>query len=160
MKKYIIPLIALTARTGWGCEEEMVGGDWDYKDAMILVGQELIYAHNHTVELPAQQCSIDLQIVSEGISGQSSIDADHFGQNLPDAFSLTLLTPRHEAEIYDYIVDSWGVEHKEWPRYMQTIRITATENRFIIPRIMRCRLWTESPQVGAADITIRQAGAK
>ena len=138
----------------------MVGGDWDYKDAMILVGQELIYAHNHTVELPAQQCSIDLQIVSEGISGQSSIDADHFGQNLPDAFSLTLLTPRHEAEIYDYIVDSWGVEHKEWPRYMQTIRMTATENRFIIPRIMRCRLWTESPQVGAADITIRQAGAK
>ena len=122
MKKYIIPLIALTALTGWGCEEEMVGGDWDYKDAMILVGQELIYAHNHTVELPAQQCSIDLQIVSEGISGQSSIDADHFGQNLPDAFSLTLLTPRHEAEIYDYIVDSWGVEHKEWPRYMQTIR--------------------------------------
>ena len=88
MKKYIIPLIALTALTGWGCEEEMVGGDWDYKDAMILVGQELIYAHNHTVELPAQQCSIDLQIVSEGISGQSSIDADHFGQNLPDAFSL------------------------------------------------------------------------
>ena len=87
MKKYIIPLIALTALTGWGCEEEMVGGDWDYKDAMILVGQELIYAHNHTVELPAQQCSIDLQIVSEGISGQSSIDADHFGQNLPDAFS-------------------------------------------------------------------------
>lgn len=63
----------------------------------------MIYAHNHTVELPAQQCSIDLQIVSEGISGQSSIDADHFGQNLPDAFSLTLLTPRHEAEIYDYI---------------------------------------------------------
>ena len=58
MKKYIIPLIALTALTGWGCEEEMVGGDWDYKDAMILVGQELIYAHNHTVELPAQQCSI------------------------------------------------------------------------------------------------------
>ena len=49
MKKYIIPLIALTALTGWGCEEEMVGGDWDYKDAMILVGQELIYAHNHTV---------------------------------------------------------------------------------------------------------------
>ena len=45
MKKYIIPLIALTALTGWGCEEEMVGGDWDYKDAMILVGQELIYAH-------------------------------------------------------------------------------------------------------------------
>ena len=44
MKKYIIPLIALTALTGWGCEEEMVGGDWDYKDAMILVGQELIYA--------------------------------------------------------------------------------------------------------------------
>lgn len=39
MKKYIIPLIALTALTGWGCEEEMVGGDWDYKDAMILVGQ-------------------------------------------------------------------------------------------------------------------------
>ena len=27
MKKYIIPLIALTALTGWGCEEEMVGGD-------------------------------------------------------------------------------------------------------------------------------------
>lgn len=23
MKKYIIPLIALTALTGWGCEEEM-----------------------------------------------------------------------------------------------------------------------------------------
>ena len=25
MKKYIIPLIALTALTGWGCEEEVVG---------------------------------------------------------------------------------------------------------------------------------------
>jgi|GEM_PF-707070 len=158
IKKQITLLIALTALLGWGCEEEMVGGDWNYKDAMILVGQELIYAHNHTVELPAQQCSIDLQIVSDGISGQSSIDADHFGQNLPDAFSLTLLTPRDEAEIYDYIVDSWGVEHKDWPRYMQTIRITATENRFIIPRIMRFRLWTENPQVGAADITVRQAG--
>ena len=160
MKKQIAILIALTTVLGWSCEEEMVGGDWDYKDAKILVGQELIYAHNHTIELPAQQCSIDLQIISQGIYRQTSIDADHFGQNLPDAFSLALLTPRDEAEVYDYIVDSWGGEHKEWPRYLQTIRISATENRFIIPRIMRFRLWTESPMVGAADITIQQAGAK
>lgn len=160
MKKYIIPLIALTALTGWGCEEEMVGGDWDYKDAMILVGQELIYAHNHTVELPAQQCSIDLQIVSEGISGQSSIDADHFGQNLPDAFSLTLLTPRHEAEIYDYIVDSWGVEHKEWPRYRKPFRITAHGKPIYHPATAVPPLGRKVLQVGAADITIRQAGAK
>lgn len=158
MKKYKTLLIALTAVLGWGCDKEMDGGDWNYKDAMILVGQELIYAHNHTIELPAQQCSVDLQIVSEGISGQTSIDTGHFGQNQPDAFSLTLLTPREEAEIYDYAVDSWGVVHKDWPRYLQSIRIIATENKSLRPRTMRFRLWTEDPMVGAADLTIRQAG--
>ena len=161
MKKYITLLIVLTAMLGWSCKEEMDGGDWDYKDAMILVDQDLIYAHNYTLELPAQQCTVDLQIVSQGIYRQTSIDTDHFGQNLPHAFSLTLLTPRDEAEVYDYIVDSWGVVHKEWPRYLQTIRISAKQNTFILPRIMKFRIWTPgSLDSSAADVTIWQAGAK
>ena len=158
MKRYITLLIASTAMLGWSCKEEMDGGDWAFRDACILDGGNLVEAHDYTLELPAQQCTVDLQIVSSGIYRQTSIDTDHFGQNLPDAFSLTLMEPLQEAEIYDYIVDSWGVEHKDRPRYLQTVRITATENRFFLPRIMRFRLWTENPQVGAADITIRQAG--
>ena len=160
MKKHISILIALCAMLCCACEEEQVGGDWNCRDASILDGGNLVEAHNYTLELPAKQCSVNLQIVSSGINRQTAIDTDHFGQNLPHAFSLTLLETLDEAEIYDYTVDSWGVVHKEWPRYLQTIRITATENRSIIPRIMRFRLWTEDPQVGAADITILQAGAK
>ena len=160
MKNHTKILVILLAILCWGCKEEEVGGDWDFRDAYILDGENLVEAHNYTLELPAQQCTVDLQIVSQGIYRQTSIDTDHFGQNLPHAFSLTLLTPRDEAEVYDYIVDSWGVVHKEWPRYLQTIRISAKQNTFILPRIMRFRIWSESPMVGAADVTIWQAGAK
>ena len=160
MKNHTKILVILLAILCCACEEKSVGGDWDFHDAYVLDGENLVEAHNYTLELPAQQCTVDLQIVSQGIYRQTSIDTDHFGQNLPHAFSLTLLTPRDEAEVYDYIVDSCGVVHKEWPRYLQTLRISAKQNTFILPRIMRFHIWSESPRVGAAAVTIRQAGER
>ncbi len=161
MKKHITILVALFAIFCCACEEEQVGGDWDFHDAYILDGENLVEAHNYTLELPAQQCTVDLQIVSSGIYSQRSIDLDHFGMNLPDAISVTLTKGLEEAEIYDYSIDSWGVVHKDRPRYLQTVSISAKQNAFILPRIMRFRIWTPgSLDSGAADITIRQAGAK
>ena len=158
MKTYTTLLVTFLAMLCWSCEEEQVGGDWNFRDACILDGGNLVEAHNYTIDLPAQQCTVDLKIVSSGINSQQAIDTDHFGMNLPDTFSLTLMETLEEAEIYDYTVDSWGVVHKEWPRYLQTLRISATENSFILARIMKFRIWSEDPQVGAADLTIRQAG--
>lgn len=90
MKKHTTISIALLALLCCACEEKQVGGDWDFHDAYILDGENLIEAHGYTVELPAQQCTVDLQIVSSGIYNQQSIDLDHFGMNLPDAISVTL----------------------------------------------------------------------
>lgn len=86
MKKHTTISIALLALLCCACEEKQVGGDWDFHDAYILDGENLIEAHGYTVELPAQQCTVDLQIVSSGIYNQQSIDLDHFGMNLPDLF--------------------------------------------------------------------------
>ena len=148
MKKHTTISIALLALLCCACEEKQVGGDWDFHDAYILDGENLIEAHGYTVELPAQQCTVDLQIVSSGIYNQQSIDLDHFGMNLPDA-------------IYDYTVDSWGVVHKDRPRYLQTVSISAKQNAFKLPRIVKFRIWTPGAlDSSAADITVRQAGTK
>ena len=161
MKNHTKILVILLAILCCACEEKSVGGDWDFHDAYVLDGENLVEAHNYTLELPAQQCTVDLRIVSSGIHSQQAIDTDHFGMNLPHAFSLTLMEPLEEAEIYDYAVDSWGVVHKDRPRYLQTLRISAKQNTFILPRIMKFRIWTPgSLDSSAADVTIWQAGAK
>ena len=161
MKKHTTISIALLALLCCACEEKQVGGDWDFHDAYILDGENLIEAHGYTVELPAQQCTVDLQIVSSGIYNQQSIDLDHFGMNLPDAISVTLTKKLEEAEIYDYNVDSWGVVHKDRPRYLQTVSISAKQNAFKLPRIVKFRIWTPGAlDSSAADITVRQAGTK
>ena len=113
MKNHTKILVILLAILCCACEEKSVGGDWDFHDAYVLDGENLVEAHNYTLELPAQQCTVDLRIVSSGIHSQQAIDTDHFGMNLPHAFSLTLMEPLEEAEIYDYAVDSWGVVHKD-----------------------------------------------
>lgn len=144
---------------GWSCEEKMDGGDWDFHDAYILDGENLVEAHNHTIELPAQQCSIDVKIVSSGIYSQQSIDLDHFGMNLPDAISITLTKKLEEADIYDYAVDSWGVVHKDRPRYLQALSISAKQNVLKLPKIVKFRIWTPGAlDSSAADITVRQGG--
>ena len=143
------------------CEEKQVGGDWDFHDAYILDGENLIEAHGYTVELPAQQCTVDLQIVSSGIYNQQSIDLDHFGMNLPDAISVTLTKKLEEAEIYDYTVDSWGVVHKDRPRYLQTVSISAKTKCVQTPQNCKIQdLDTGALDSSAADITVRQAGTK
>ena len=150
MKKHTTISIALLALLCCACEEKQVGGDWDFHDAYILDGENLIEAHGYTVEF-----------VSSGIYNQQSIDLDHFGMNLPDAISVTLTKKLEEAEIYDYTVDSWGVVHKDRPRYLQTVSISAKQNAFKLPRIVKFRIWTPGAlDSSAADITVRQAGTK
>ena len=50
MKKHTTISIALLALLCCACEEKQVGGDWDFHDAYILDGENLIEAHGYTVE--------------------------------------------------------------------------------------------------------------
>lgn len=153
MKKYIAVWIALLAILNISCEKEDAKGGWFVHGVYILQNDELVQAHDHTIEIPSEEGSIELQLVAEEITQIWIL-------NKSDAISVECLTDcsSEDAVVYDYLTLSGDGRYWKVPRYIQTIRISADANNGKRSRTMKFRLTTTSAIPECADMTVRQNG--
>lgn len=153
MDKIINCVLALSFVFMGSCEKEDAKGGWFVHGVYILQNDELVQAHDHTIEIPSKEGSIELQLVAEEITQIWIL-------NKSDAISVECLTDcsSEDAVVYDYLTLSGDGRFWKVPRYIQTIRISADANNGKRSRTMKFRLTTTSAIPECADMTVRQSG--
>lgn len=153
MRKHIAILIASFAILNVSCEEKEWLGGWESHDVYLLQTDELVPAHGYTVDVPSEAGSVELQVVALKITGIRVLSK-------ADALSVESLTDctSEDAVVYDYLTGYSDGEARQYPRYVQTIRISVDANKGKRSRTMRFRLVTASGYPECADMTVRQAG--
>ena len=116
MKKIFAILIALSALSNFSCkekEEEYTEGGLVFGGIYMLDGQQLVETDGYILELPAEQNTVELRIVSKGVQefGIGGYSMSGLGEYKVEGFTIKV-TPdpaSEKLEIYDYI----DVEYKE-----------------------------------------------
>lgn len=153
MKIRFAVYIALIAILGGACDEHQDGPSFIVHGVYILQNEELVCAHNYTVDIPSQQGTVELKLVAQPIRRIRKLsESDHISVDLVTDCSS------EDAIVYDYLsIPSDGQILKE-PRYIQVIRINAEENSGKSSRTMKFRMETSSGIPECADLSIRQVG--
>ena len=115
MKKIFAILIALSALSNFSCkekEEEYTEGGLVFGGIYMLDGQQLVETDGYILELPAEQNTVELRIVSKGVQefGIGGYPMSGLGEYKVEGFTIKV-TPdpaSEKLEIYDYI----DVEYK------------------------------------------------
>ena len=156
MKKIFAILIALSALSNFSCkekEEEYTEGGLVFGGIYMLDGQQLVETDGYILELPAEQNTVELRIVSKGVQefGIGGYPMSGLGEYKVEGFTIKV-TPdpaSEKLEIYDYID----------VRYLQTLRLGADTNTGQQKEI-RIRFITNIPNYWMewSQLTVRQAG--
>ena len=119
MKKIFAILIALSALSNFSCkekEEEYTEGGLVFGGIYMLDGQQLVETDGYILELPAEQNTVELRIVSKGVQefGIGGYPMSGLGEYKVEGFTIKV-TPdpaSEKLEIYDYIdVEYKGEQH-------------------------------------------------
>ena len=150
MKKIFAILIALSALSNFSCkekEEEYTEGGLVFGGIYMLDGQQLVETDGYILELPAEQNTVELRIVSKGVQefGIGGYPMSGLGE--------------YKVEIYDYIDVEYKGEQHRVPRYLQTLHLGADTNTGQQKEI-RIRFITNIPNYWMewSQLTVRQAG--
>ena len=127
MKKIFAILIALSALSNFSCkekEEEYTEGGLVFGGIYMLDGQQLVETDGYILELPAEQNTVELRIVSKGVQefGIGGYPMSGLGEYKVEGFTIKV-TPdpaSEKLEIYDYIDVEYKGEQHRIPRYLQT----------------------------------------
>ncbi len=168
MKRLFTILIALSALSNFSCkekEEEYIVGGLVFGGIYMLDGQQLVETDGYLLELPAEQNTVELRIISKGVKGVNIVGYPMSGlaEYKVEGFTIKV-TPdpaSEKLEIYDYIdVEYKGGQHRV-PRYLQTFRLSADTNTGQQKEI-QIRFITKIPNYWMewSQITVRQAEAK
>ena len=120
MKKIFAILIALSALSNFSCkekEEEYTEGGLVFGGIYMLDGQQLVETDGYILELPAEQNTVELRIVSKGVQefGIGGYPMSGLGEYKVEGFTIKV-TPdpaSEKLEIYDYIdVEYKGEQHR------------------------------------------------
>lgn len=169
MKKLFVIGIALLAISNFSCkeeEEENTNGGLVFGGIYILDEQQLVEADRYLLELPAEQSTVELRIVSKGIEGFGIEKYPMFGlgEYKVDGFSIKVEPdPASEKlDIYDYIDVEFNEKQYRVPRYLQTLRLRADANTEEQKKEICIGLTTKIPNYLRewCEITVRQAGVK
>ena len=96
----------------------------------MLDGQQLVETDGYVLELPAEQNTVELRIVSKGVQEfgiGENIPMSGLGEYKVEGFTIKV-TPdpaSEKLEIYDYIDVEYKGEQHRIPRYLQTLRLGA-----------------------------------
>lgn len=128
MKKIFAILIALSALSNFSCkekEEEYTEGGLVFGGIYMLDGQQLVETDGYILELPAEQNTVELRIVSKGVQefGIGGYPMSGLGEYKVEGFTIKV-TPdpaSEKLEIYDYIDVEYKGEQHRIPRYLQTL---------------------------------------
>jgi hypothetical protein len=120
-------------------------GGYVYREIFVQSSGSLTPAHGYVYECPVSGGEYELKLISYGVDMIDQLD-----QNTEIALSAGEGFPVTEKDQYDLENGS--------PRYLQTIKIVASENRTGKPREAKFRVLVENYLFYAAEITIRQAG--
>ena len=98
----------------------------------MLDGQQLVETDGYILELPAEQNTVELRIVSKGVQefGIGGYPMSGLGEYKVEGFTIKV-TPdpaSEKLEIYDYIDVEYKGEQHRIPRYLQTLRLGADTN--------------------------------
>ena len=166
MKKIFAILIALSALSnfsGKDKEEEYTEGGLVFGGIYMLDGQQLVETDGYILELPAEQNTVELRIVSKGVQefGIGGYPMSGLGEYKVEGFTIKV-TPdpaSEKLEIYDYIDVEYKGEQHCVPRYLQTLRLGADTNTGQQKEI-RIRFITNIPNYWMewSQLTVRQAG--
>lgn len=96
----------------------------------MLDGQQLVETDGYILELPAEQNTVELRIVSKGVQefGIGGYPMSGLGEYKVEGFTIKV-TPdpaSEKLEIYDYIDVEYKGEQHRVPRYLQTLHLGAT----------------------------------
>ena len=135
MKKIFAILIALSALSNFSCkekEEEYTEGGLVFGGIYMLDGQQLVETDGYILELPAEQNTVELRIVSKGVQefGIGGYPMSGLGEYKVEGFTIKV-TPdpaSEKLEIYDYIDVEYKGEQHRVPRYLQTLHLGADTN--------------------------------
>ena len=120
MKKIFAILIALSALSNFSCkekEEEYTEGGLVFGGIFMLDGQQLVETEGYILELPDEQNTVELRIVSKGVQefGIGGYSMSGLGEYKVEGFTIKV-TPdpaSEKLEIYDYIdVEYKGEQHR------------------------------------------------
>ena len=166
MNKIFAILIALSALSNFSCkekEEEYTEGGLVFGGIYMLDGQQLVETDGYILELPAEQNTVELRIVSKGVQefGIGGYPMSGLGEYKVEGFTIKV-TPdpaSEKLEIYDYIDVEYKGEQHRIPRYLQTLRLGADTNTGQQKEI-RIRFITNIPNYWMewSQLTVRQAG--
>ena len=166
MKKIFAILIALSALSNFSCkekEEEYTEGGLVFGGIYMLDGQQLVETDGYILELPAEQNTVELRIVSKGVQefGIGGYPMSGLGEYKVEGFTIKV-TPdpaSEKLEIYDYIDVEYKGEQHRVPRYLQTLHLGADTNTGQQKEI-RIRFITNIPNYWMewSQLTVRQAG--
>ena len=144
MKKIFAILIALSALSNFSCkekEEEYTEGGLVFGGIYMLDGQQLVETDGYILELPAEQNTVELRIVSKGVQefGIGGYPMSGLGE-------------------YKVEGEYKGEQHRV-PRYLQTLHLGADTNTGQQKEI-RIRFITNIPNYWMewSQLTVRQAG--
>ncbi len=128
MKKFAV-LLGLMMTLLLSCDkyDDPIGGT--KRDVFVLQDGRLETLHMQSVELPVGASVQDLQVVSVGVNSLS-LSGD-------EGIRCSLLDDVESATVYDTL---YGV-----PRYVQTIRIEASENKSSSGKKVRLSISTINP---------------
>ena len=159
-------LIALSALSNFSCkekEEEYTEGGLVFGGIYMLDGQQLVETDGYILELPAEQNTVELRIVSKGVQefGIGGYPMSGLGEYKVEGFTIKV-TPdpaSEKLEIYDHIDVEYKGEQHRIPRYLQTLRLGADTNTGQQKEI-RIRFITNIPNYWMewSQLTVRQAG--
>lgn len=147
MKKllYFLPLvIVLLAQSCSKPEEEMPMGGYSFDRIYILSSNALVKAHNTTITVPAKSSTIELDIVSYGLSDSKRLSGDDSISIVEDSFVF----PPEETELYDI--------EKGTKLYRQKIHFHTCDNTTTKTKSATFRIISHKFNGFAADITIVQ----
>ena len=165
MKKIFAILIALSALSNFSCkekEEEYTEGGLVFGGIYMLDGQQLVETDGYILELPAEQNTVELRIVSKGVQefGIGGYPMSGLGEYKVEGFTIKV-TPdpaSEKLEIYDYIDVEYKGEQHRVPRYLQTLHLGADTNTGQQKEI-RIRFITNIPNYWMewSQLTVRRA---
>lgn len=120
-------------------------GGFIYREIFVQLSNSLVPAHGYVFECPVSGGEYELKLISYGISMIYQDDSNsEIAVSEGEGFPVT------EKDEYDLKNGS--------SRYLQTIKIVASENQSGKPRELKFMVMVERYLFYAADITIRQAG--
>ena len=161
MKKLFAILLAVCSLLNIACKKEKVGIDgpaFSYDEILVVENDELVLAHEYVLNFPAQGGAVDVKIVSPGMYySRPLVLSNQFVVELLDDISED-----PESHLYDYVEQEMlNGKIKVSPRYLQTLRITAEQNKQSASRSSKLDIQTGGRlECSRAIITLRQAGIK